>query len=151
MVIKRLSVLLSCVLAVILLAACGNSNYSASYLTNTEIEPKSNDITLISSKSEIDDYLTEARFASASDEFLEKANGYEESFFENKMLIILNIRESSGSNEISIKSVDIQETAIEVTMKRKEKSISDGSLRDWSFFIEVDKTDSITSVSYSFK
>lgn len=130
------------------MGGCAGSNFSATYLTYSNIGHVANDITLFTDAEDISVYMEQARVQDASNEFVSKMSSYSESFFETKMLIVINVTESSGSNELTVKKLDINDTVVQVIIQRKTKSISDGSIKDWSIFIEFDSVNQIETASY---
>jgi hypothetical protein len=106
------------------------------------------DITLIKSFSDFENYFREERFASASNEFKDQVNSYSEEYFESNYLIILHSYETSSSFKLKIKSIKQTDDNVHITIKRKSPNIVDTAMQEWSFFIEIKKDETINNVTY---
>lgn len=99
------------------MAACSSKGYEVK-LGSFEGTPINNDIVLLKNTSDVSNYLAEERFSS-SDSFKNQLGEYTDEYFQNKDIIVINIRESSSSNTLKVSSVEKTESAITVTIKRK--------------------------------
>ena len=125
-------------------------DYEVTYLTDTGVNVETEDITLITSQEELNGYMNSSRFLEAANNVVEKMESYSADYFDNKMLIVINLQESTGSSKISVEKIDYVDSEAVVTLKRKASDISDDSIRVWSIFVEVDIQE-IESVKYTFQ
>ena len=64
---------------------------------------------------------------------------YDESFFSNNDLIILNCNETSGSNKLSYKSHELVGNSFTVNIKRKHSyNVESTDIKVWTFFITIE-------------
>lgn len=150
---KVMTTILTCViicLSIISFAACSAKNYEVAYLTDTNVNVETEDITLITSQEQLNDYMNSSRFLEAANNVVEKMESYSSDFFDDKMLIVINLQESTGSSKISVEKIDYVDSEAVVTLKRKAPDISDDSIKVWSIFIEVNIQE-IESVKYTFQ
>lgn len=131
-------------------ASCSAKTYEVAYLTDTNINIVSDDITLISSHSELNDYKETPRFSNASNNIIEKMESYSSEFFDKKMLIVINLQESTRSSKINVEKIDYKDNKATITLKRKVPAAADDSIKIWSIFIE-DAIQEISSVKYTFQ
>lgn len=130
--------------------SCSAKTYELTYLTNTNVNVQADDITLITSQKELTDYKDSSRFSNAETNVIEKMESYSSEFFDKKMLIVINLQESSGSFKVSVEKVDYKDCEATIILKRKVPNVGDDSLKVWSIFIE-DNIQEINSVKYSFQ
>lgn len=118
--------------------ACVTKKYSVSYYENTGVHVEKDDVTLISSMDELNEYKSLTRFQESSEEFKVKLESYSSEFFQEKMLIVVNIEEITGSSDISLKDINYTNSEANLVFKRKIPKIVDNSMKIWSFFVEID-------------
>lgn len=121
------------------MAACSSKGYEVKQGT-FEGTPINNDIVILKNTSDVSDYLAEERF-SDSDNFKNQLGEYSDEYFQNKDIIVINIRESSSSNTLKVSSVEKTESAITVKIKRKTPDRGTDALKTWSFIVELEKSD----------
>ena len=121
------------------MAACSSKGYEVK-LGSFEGTPINNDIVLLKNTSDVSNYLAEERFSS-SDSFKNQLGEYTDEYFQNKDIIVINIRESSSSNTLKVSSVEKTESAITVTIQRKTPDRGTDALKTWSFIVELEKSD----------
>lgn len=131
-------------------ASCSTKNYEVTYLTDTNIDAEINDITLITSYEELTEYMNSSRFSEAEKIVINKMESYQPAFFNKRMLVVINIEESTGSNEITVDNIDFDNSKAVITLKRRVSDISDDSIRIWSIFVEFDIQE-IDSANYIFQ
>lgn len=73
------------------------------------------------------------------DEIIENSK-YDETFFNTKALIIIGLRESSGSISHSVEKVVKSDSDITVVMKKNVPNIGTADMAEWEIYIEVDKS-----------
>lgn len=137
-------------LTIISFTSCSAKNYKVAYLTDTNVNVENEDITLITSQEELNEYMNSSRFLEAEDNVVEKMGGYSSNFFDDKMLIVINLQESSSSSNITVEKIDFADSEAVITLKRKVPTIADDSIRVWSIFIEVNIQE-VESVKYTFQ
>jgi hypothetical protein len=138
-----------CLLSLAVLFGCSGMKNNTVFIEDAGInEIHNEDITLIKSFSELEKYFHEERFANVSDKFKDQINLYSEKYFQSNYLIILNIDETSSSNKLKIKNIQQINNAVDITIKRKQPKIGDTAMKQWSFFIEFKKDETIDNVMY---
>lgn len=73
------------------------------------------------------------------DEMIENSK-YDEAFFNTKALIIIGLRESSGSISHSVEKVVKNDSDITVVMKKNVPNIGTADMAEWEIYIEIDKS-----------
>lgn len=121
------------------MAACSSKGYEVKQGAFEGV-PINNDIVILKNTSDVSNYLAEERF-SGSDNFKNQLGEYTDEYFQNKDIIVINIRESSSSNTLKVSSVEKTESAITVTIKRKTPDRGTDALKTWSFIVELEKSD----------
>ena len=147
--IKTISTILIISLLILSLVSCSHVDFDVNYLTNTGVKVESEDITLIKSQEELKEYRNSSRFSEAEEDVIQKLDSYSPEFWEEKMLIVINLQEITGSSEITVKDIDFNDSEAVVKLKRKTPQVADDSIKIWSIFIELDIRE-IESVSYIF-
>lgn len=135
-----LTAILTCMIVCLFITtitSCSAQSYEVTYLTDTNVNVETKDITLITSQTELSDYINSSRFSKAGNNVIEKLQSYSPDFFNNKTLIVINLKEVSGSNKITVEKIDFNNSEAVVTLKRKTPDISDTSIKIWSIFIDV--------------
>lgn len=132
------------------ITSCSAKSYKVTYLTDTNVSVEAKDITLITSQTELTDYINSSRLSKAEDNVVEKLKSYSPDFFNNKTLIIINLKEVSGSNKITVERIDFNNSEAIVTLKRRTPDISDTSIKIWSILIDVNIRE-IKSTDYMFR
>lgn len=148
-----LTAILTCMvvcLSIAPISSCSAKSYEVTYLTDTNVSVEAKDITLITSQTELTDYINSSRLSKAENNVVEKLKSYSPDFFNNKTLIVINLKEVSGSNKITVEKIDFNNSEAVVTLKRKAPDISDTSIRIWSIFIDVNIRE-IKSADYMFR
>ena len=145
----KLSIFLIISLLIFSLVSCSHVDFDVNYLTNTGVKVESEDITLIKSQEELKEYRNSSRFSEAEENIIEKIESYSSDFFNEKMLIVINLQEITGSSEITVKGIDFTDSEAVVKLKRRTPQVADDSIKIWSIFIELDIRE-IESVSYLF-
>ena len=146
---KTISTILIISLLILSLVSCSHVDFDVNYLTNTGVKVESEDITLIKSQEELKEYRNSSRFSEAEEDVIQKLDSYSPEFWEEKMLIVINLQEITGSSEITVKGIDFTDSEAVVKLKRKTPHVADDSIKIWSIFIELDIRE-IESVSYIF-
>lgn len=121
------------------MAACSSKGYEVKQGAFEGV-PINNDIVILKNTSDVSNYLAEERF-SGFDNFKNQLGEYTDEYFQNKDIIVINIRESSSSNTLKVSSVEKTESAITVTIKRKTPDCGTDALKTWSFIVELEKSD----------
>ena len=150
---KVMTAILTCLiicLTIISFASCSAKDYKVIYLTDTGVNVETEDITLITSQEELNDYMNSSRFLEAANNVVEKMESYSSDFFDNKMLVVINLQESSSSSKITVEKIDFVNSEAVITLKRKVPTVADDSIRVWSIFVEVDIQE-IESIKYTFQ
>lgn len=137
-------------LSIISFTSCSAKKFEVTYLTDTNVNVETEDITLITSQEELNDYMNSSRFLEAEKNVIEKMEGYSSDFFDDKMLIVINLQESTGSSKISVEKIDFANSEAVITLKRKVSNVSDDSIKIWSIFVEIDIQE-IEFVKYKFQ
>lgn len=137
-------------LSILSVSSCSSKKYDVSYLTTSNIIVENNDITLITSQTELEAYKIAPRFMEAGTDFVEKLDSYSSDFFESKMLIVINLQEETSSSKITVEEVDVIDSEVHVILKRKVPTIGADDIKTWSIFIEMDIQE-VESVKYSFQ
>lgn len=149
---KAMKPILSCIiicLSLMLLASCSSVEYYVEYLTDTGVNAAKDDITLITSEDELREYMSSPRFSEAQNNVIQKMESYSSDFFADKMLVVINLKETSGSNKITVRGVDYTDSTLTVRLNRKAPAIADDSIKTWSIFIELDARE-VGAVKYTF-
>ena len=137
-------------LSIISFTSCSAKKFEVTYLTDTNVNVETEDITLITSQEELNDYMNSSRFLEAEKNVIEKMEGYSSDFFDDKMLIVINLQESTGSSKMSVEKIDFANSEAVITLKRKVPNVSDDSIKIWSIFVEIDIQE-IEFVKYKFQ
>lgn len=144
-----ISIILIISLSTLSFTSCCDTYYDVAYLTNTGVMVEGEDITLLRSQEELDEYRNSSRFLEAEENIIEKIDSYSSDFFNEKMLIVINLQEITGSSEITVKGIDFTDSEAVVKLRRRTPQVADDSIKIWSIFIELDIRE-IKSVSYIF-
>lgn len=146
---STISTILIISLLILSLVSCSHVDFDVNYLTNTGVKVEREDITLIKSQEELKEYRNSSRFSEAEENIIEKIDSYSSNFFNEKMLIVINLQEITGSSEITVKGIDFTDSEAVVKLRRRTPHIADDSIKIWSIFIELDIRE-IKSVKYTF-
>lgn len=149
---KAMKPIISCIiicLSLMLLASCSSVEYYVEYLTDTGVNAVKDDITLITSVDELREYMSSPRFSEAQNNVIQKMESYSSDFFADKMLVVINLKETSGSNKITVRGVDYTDSTLTVRLNRKTPAVGDDSIKTWSIFIELDAR-GVGAVKYTF-
>lgn len=70
-----------------------------------------------------------------------KSDKYDEDFFKTKALIVVGLRETSGSVRHEVKKVTKEDNKINVQIERIVPEIGTADMAEWEIYIEVNKAD----------
>ncbi|MBE6891729.1 MAG: hypothetical protein E7481_06860 [Ruminococcaceae bacterium] len=109
---------------------------------------------VISSKEELDSYYetnknayylerVEKVYSDTTIGFLDEADKYDESFFEENSLIFVVTENGSGSIRHSVKKVEISDMNTVITIKNTVPEICTADMANWHIFISVSKEDTV--------
>ncbi len=150
---KVMTAMITCMIlcmSLISFASCSSKNFEVYYLTDTNVTVEKEDIPLLTSQDELNVYKDSSRFIDAKSNVTEKMESYSSDFFNDRMLIVINLLESTGSSKITVEKIDYGDTKATISLKRKVMNVSDDSIKIWSIFIET-VIQEIQSVKYVFE
>lgn len=97
-----------------------------------------NVVALITSYKELIDYMNSSRFLGAEKVVINKMESYLPDFFDEKMLVVINLEEETGSSKIFVERIDFADSEAMITLKRQVPDACEDSIKIWSIFIEFD-------------
>ena len=134
---------------IIVFAGCNQKyDFSAQYIQIGQVSEMDelNSVAVIGSSKELEDYCPDIdQYTSTVDDgisFKEAMGKYDTSFFKEKLLAIVWLKEGSGSIRHRVSSVVNNEDIIEINIKRKTSRLQmTDDEAEWHIIIELNKTE----------
>ena len=120
----------------------------------TSLGPRSQnnqiDSVVLHSRQELDEYLekNEAAFLFRTNTSLQNilSADFKSPYFDNHMLIVLRVEESSGSIRHKITDIHYANKTLEIKLQRRVPNVQTDDLADWHIFVGIEKLPNIDSV-----
>ena len=105
---------------------------------------------VIHSRQELDEYLekNEAAFEFRTNTNLQNIldTDFKASYFDNHMLILLRVKEGSGSIRHKITGIHYANKTLEIKLQRRAPNVQTDDLADWHIFVGIEKLQDIDFV-----
>lgn len=101
---------------------------------------------VIKSKSDLLNYYEENKDRYNLESFLDVANQYDDSFFNEYTLILVLLEEGSGSIKHKVTKVAVTNDVLNIDIKRIVPEVGTADMAEWHLFISVPKSFSFSSI-----
>ena len=123
------------------LVACSYTDRNAQVVrTQWDNNTKDGAYYIIGSVEELNNYITEEN----ENRLSQYIDGYDESFFETKSLVLVLISEGSGSVSHRLKDVKLNGDVVDITIKRKVPEMGTCDMAETTIMFEVSKEEANT-------
>ena len=148
---KRLiTLILVSALLICAMTSCNNSGYTGADVRGVSYTDDSEEsATLIKSYDEFTSYiesLNDAVYEDVGDVYK-----YDESYFEDNMLVMIFLTSNSSSNKFSVKKVEYDGDSANVILKRKTQKIATDDMVAYIISVEIEGNGEIQNASFSVK
>ena len=132
------------------MTSCKNSGYTGADVRGViYTDDFEEGATLIKSYDEFTSYIESLNDAVYED--VGDAYKYDESYFENNMLVMIFLTSNSSFNKVSVKKVEYDGDSVNVILKRKTPKIATNDMVAYVISVEIEENSDIQNARFSIK
>lgn len=128
--------------------SCSSNNIDAVIFSNLNLNLGEDFAVLINNNNDLQAFCDETLTEQCDEAFRAKMMTFDDTFFQEKMIILISHWEITSSSKLSVENIEFSENNINVIVRRDAPQIVDNSLKDYFIVVEVPQDADYSSATY---